>query len=97
MATIIIPTPLRKYTDQNRRFDTQRNTLSEAIDDFVASYPEVKQNLLNDEGDIRSYIKLYIGDEQVNPSDNGSLELSEDTEVSIVPAIAGGGTLADPV
>ncbi|WP_372634146.1 MoaD/ThiS family protein [Fodinibius sp.] len=90
MATIIIPTPLRKYTDQNRRFETRKNTLSEAIDQFVEEYPEVKQNLLDEDGNVRSYIKLYIGDEEVDPAENGSLELSEDTEVSIIPAIAGG-------
>lgn len=90
MATIIIPTPLRKYTDQNRRFETQKKTLSDAIHQFVEEYPEVKQNLLDEEGNIRSYIKLYIGDEEVHADKNGSLELSEDTEVSIIPAIAGG-------
>ncbi|SHG23522.1 molybdopterin synthase subunit MoaD [Fodinibius roseus] len=90
MATIIIPTPLRKYTDQNRRFETRQTTLSGAIEQFIDEYPEVEQNLLDEEGNIRSYIKLYIGDEEVDPAENGSLELSEDTEVSIIPAIAGG-------
>ena len=90
MATIIIPTPLRKYTGQNRRFETQQNTLSDAIQQFVKEYPEVQQNLLDENGNIRSYIKLYIGDEEVDPAENGSLELTEDTEVSIIPAIAGG-------
>lgn len=90
MATIIIPTPLRKYTGQNRRFETQQDTLSGAIQQFVDEYPEVKQNLLDEDGNIRSYIKLYIGDEEVSPAENGSLELSKDTQVSIIPAIAGG-------
>lgn len=90
MPTIIIPTPLRKYTDQNRRFKTQKSTLSGAIQQFVEKYPDVEQNLLDEDGNVRSYIKLYIGDEEVNPNENGSLELSEDTELSIIPAIAGG-------
>lgn len=90
MARIIIPTPLRKYTDQNREFETQQNNLSDAIKQFIEEYPDVKENLLDDDGNIRSYIKLYIGNEEVNPTENGSIELEEDTEVSIVPAIAGG-------
>ena len=90
MAKIIIPTPLRKYTNQNRTFETDKETLSDAIRQFVDEYPEVKDNLLDDEGSVRSYIKLYIGDEEVNPAENGSRELEEDTEVSIIPAIAGG-------
>jgi molybdopterin converting factor small subunit len=90
MATINIPTPLRKYTDQNRTFETKQNNLADAIQQFIDEYPDVKENLLDDDGNIRSYIKLYIGDEEVHPGENGSIELSDDTEVSIVPAIAGG-------
>ena len=90
MATIIIPTPLRKYTNQNRTFETEKENLSDAIQQFIDEYPDVKENLLDENGNVRSYIKLYIGDEEVSPTENGSIELSEDTEVSIVPAIAGG-------
>lgn len=90
MARIIIPTPLRKYTDQNRQFETQQDNLSDAIQQFITTYPKVKQNLLDEDGEIRSYIKLYIGTEEVQPPKNGTVSLKEDTEVSIVPAIAGG-------
>lgn len=90
MATINIPTPLRKYTDQNRTFETERDNLSDALHQFVEEYPEVKENLLDDDGNIRSYIKLYIGDEEVDANENGNIKLDDDTEVSIVPAIAGG-------
>jgi len=90
MAKIIIPTPLRKFTDQNRDFTTDKQTLSDAIDQFVNEYPGVKENMLDNEGNVRSYIKIYIGDEEVNPADNNAIELEADTEISIVPAIAGG-------
>ena len=90
MATIIIPTPLRKFTDQNRHYETHKENLSDALGDFVEQYPEVKENLLDEEGNVRSYIKIYVGDDEVQPGENGSITLSEDTEVSIVPAIAGG-------
>lgn len=96
MAKIIIPTPLRKYTEQNRTFETEQDNLSDAIRQFIDEYPEVKENLLDDEGNIRSYIKLYIGNEEVNPNENGGIKLSEDTEVSIVPAIAGGAMNIEP-
>lgn len=90
MPTITIPTPLRKYTDQNRKFETDRDNLSDAIEEFIQTYPEVRENLLDEDGNIRSYIKLYIGDEEIDPAKNGSATLSDDTEISIVPAIAGG-------
>ncbi len=90
MARIIIPTPLRKFTDHNRNFTTDKDTLAEAIQQFVEEYPDVESNLLDEDGNVRSFIKVYIGDDEVDPNKNGTIELSEDTEVSIVPAIAGG-------
>jgi len=90
MAKIIIPTPLRKYTEQNRTFETDKSNLSGAIRQFVETYPEVKQNLLDEEENLRSYIKIYIGEDEINPTGNNDVSLEEDTEVSIVPAIAGG-------
>ncbi len=90
MAKIIIPTPLRKFTDQNRDFTTDSNTLSGAIEQLVEEYPDVESNLLDEQGNVRSFIKVYIGDDEVDPNENGSIKLSDDTEVSIVPAIAGG-------
>ncbi|SMO52216.1 MoaD/ThiS family protein [Fodinibius sediminis] len=90
MATIIIPTPLRKYTAQKRRFETRENTLSGALEQLMEEHPQVRQNLLDDEGKVRSYIKLYIGDEEVNPDESRTFQLDENTEISIVPAIAGG-------
>ncbi|HLR25283.1 MAG TPA: MoaD/ThiS family protein [Fodinibius sp.] len=89
MATIIIPTPLRKFTDQNRSFTSDKDNLSDALQQFVEAYPDVEKNLLDDGGKVRSFIKIYIGDEEVS-TDNSTLELEDDTEVSIIPAIAGG-------
>lgn len=90
MAKIIIPTPLRKYTEQNRSFESDRENLSEAIHQLVETYPEVKKNLLDENENLRSYIKIYIGEDEIDPAENGDRTLDEDTEVSIVPAIAGG-------
>lgn len=93
MATIHIPTPLRKFTGQNRSFHTEKETLNDAIDELVETYPEVKPNLLDESGAVRSYVKIYIGDEEVNSFNNGNVKLKDETEVSIVPAIAGGHSL----
>lgn len=90
MATINIPTPLRKFTNQNRSFETERKDLPGALEELVSEYPEIKKNLFDDNGNVRSYIKIYIGDEEVKPQKNGSLKLDENTEISIIPAIAGG-------
>ncbi len=90
MATIIIPTPLRKFTGWNRTFETDRETLSEALDHLVSTYPELQKNLLDENGKVRSFIKIYIGDNEAIPDESKSLKLDRQTEISIVPAIAGG-------
>jgi len=90
MPKIIIPTPLRKFTGQTRTFETGHKTLDEAIDHLMSEYPEIRDNMLDENGEIRSYIKIYIGENEVRPGNNGDLRLEDDTEISIVPAIAGG-------
>lgn len=55
------------------------------------STPALKKNLFDENGKVRSYIKIYVGDEEVDPLENGSLEIGDETEISIIPAIAGGG------
>lgn len=90
MATIVIPTPLRKFTNQQREVNTDKTTVKDAIKELTDEYPELKKNLLNDEGKLHSYVKVYIGDDEIESLDNGEVEVNEDTEISIVPAIAGG-------
>lgn len=91
MARIIIPTPLRKFTDNNRVIETDKETLAEALEQLVVNYPELRKNLLDENGNIRSFIKIYVGDDEIDPGNNGAPKLDKETEVSIVPAIAGGG------
>ena len=90
MAKIIIPTPLRKFTDQNRSFETDKKTVSDSIKDLTDSYPDIKKNILDEDGNIRSYVKVYIGDDEISTLQNGDTPVEDDTVISIVPAIAGG-------
>lgn len=90
MPKIIIPTPLRKFTDQNRTFESSKTTVQEAIRELVEAYPDLRKNLLDEEGHVRSFIKLYVGDDEVDTQNEESVEVESDTVISIVPAIAGG-------
>ena len=90
MPKIIIPTPLRKFTDQNRSFESSKSTVKEAIGELVEAYPDLRKNLLDEEGHVRSFIKLYVGDDEVDTQNDASIEVESDTVISIVPAIAGG-------
>ncbi len=90
MAKIIIPTPLRKFTDNQSTFETSGNTVKEAIQELTSQYSSLSQHLLDVNQNIRSFIRIYIGDEDINSLQQEATAVEADTVISIVPAIAGG-------
>src|SRR5438876_4291716 len=90
MATIIIPTPLRKFTNNSARLEVKSNTVEESIKELSLNFPDLKKHLLDDSGKLRSFVNIFVGDNDIRDLDNVQTKLSNDTVVSIVPAIAGG-------
>lgn len=90
MAKIIIPTPLRKFTNQTATIDSNTGNVLAAIEDLATQYPGIKQHLFDKEGNIRSFIRIFVGDDDIQSLDNEQTTIKEDTVVSIIPAIAGG-------
>lgn len=90
MATLIIPTPLRKYTEEQATFDTGAITIDAAIEELTETYPGIKNHILDGNGKVRSFIKIFVGEDDIRGLDGGETLLKDDTIVSIVPAIAGG-------
>lgn len=90
MAQIVIPTPLRKFTENQNRFNTSSTTVSAAVRDLVDAYPGLQTHLYDDNGKIRSFIKIFVGEQDIKSLDNENTAVQPDTTISIVPAIAGG-------
>ena len=90
MATIIIPTPLRKFTNNSARLEVKSNTVEESIKELSLNFPDLKKHLLDDSVKLRSFVNIFVGDNDIRDLDNTQTKLSNDTVVSIVPAIAGG-------
>jgi len=90
MAILIIPTPLRKFTNNIAKLNTRAVTIQEAIDELTLNFPDLKKHLLNEQGEIRSFINVFVGDDDIRNLQQAKTALKEDTVVSIVPAIAGG-------
>ena len=65
MATIIIPTPLRKFTNQQSKISVEGNTIKEALDDLTLNYPDVKRNLIDENGKIRGFVNIFLEDEDI--------------------------------
>ena len=90
MAKVIIPTPLRKFAEDQASFEAQGNTVGESITDLTKNFPNIKQHLLDEDGKLRQFIKVYVGEEDIEALDNEATEVKLDAVISIIPAIAGG-------
>jgi sulfur-carrier protein len=90
MATVIIPTPLRKFTNQTARLLVEAETVGEIIEKITIDFPELKKHLLDSQGSIRSFVNIFSGDDDIRDLQQEKTKISQSTVISIVPAIAGG-------
>jgi len=88
---IHIPTPLRAYTDKQETVSVEGATVSEGLAALIAVYPAMQANLYTPEGKLRSFVNLYLNDDDVRylPAKEDSPVSSTD-ELTIIPSIAGG-------
>jgi len=87
---IFIPTPLRPYTDRNDVVEVDAVTVDEAIQNLTKKYTQLHQHLYSESGALRSYVNIYLNDEDVRYLDKGKTVVRETDTISIVPSIAGG-------
>lgn len=90
-VTVHIPTPLRKLTGNQSEVQAEAATVAELIDNLESAHAGIKEKLLDESGDIRRYVNIYVNDEDVRFLDGKETSLKDGDSVSIVPAIAGGG------
>ena len=85
-----IPTPLRKLTNDQDVVSSNGETLTQCIDDLDAQYPGLKDRLLDETGELRRFVNIYINGEDVRFAQGVQTALKPGDEISIVPAVAGG-------
>lgn len=90
MATVIIPTPLRKFTNNTAKIDINAGTIEETVQELTLNFPDLKKHLLDEKGQIRSFINIFVGDNDIRDLQQEKTSVKSDTLISIVPAIAGG-------
>lgn len=90
MATVIIPTPLRKFTSSATRFPVVSTNISGAIRELTDNFPDLKMHLIDSDGTIAAFINIFVDNEDIRYLDLEKTELKDSTVISIVPAIAGG-------
>ncbi|MFN3870816.1 MAG: ubiquitin-like small modifier protein 1 [Aquificaceae bacterium] len=90
MITIRVPTPLRRITNGQGEVQVEASTIKEAIEKLEEIYPGFKERLLDEKGEMRKFVNLYLNDEDIRFLKGLDTELKDGDVISIVPAIAGG-------
>lgn len=90
MAKILIPTPLRQYAEKNNSVDVSVATVGEALASLTTQFPDLRKNLFNDEGKLRSFVNVYVNDEDIRYLQKDATAVTDGDTISIVPSIAGG-------
>ena len=90
MPIVRIPTPLRKLTTNQEEVTASGATLGAILEELNATYPGLGERILDEQGVIRRFVNIFVNDEDVRFLQEKETPVSENDEVSIVPAIAGG-------
>ena len=87
---VVIPAPLRKYTQGADTVEVEPGTVEEVLDTLNSRFPGFRNSVCDESGSIRRFINIYINGEVVRFLDNLSTRVTDGAEVAIVPAISGG-------
>ena len=85
-----IPTPLRRMTNGLDKLEMNESTLSNMIDELETNYPGFRERLIDENGDLRYFVNIYVNGEDVRFLDGLDTQTNSGDEISIVPAVAGG-------
>lgn len=87
---VIIPTPLRPYAGKQDAVEIDAKTIAEALSKLTLQYGELRKHLYTEEGKLRSFVNIYLGDEDIRYLEKEQTPLHDNDVISIVPSIAGG-------
>ena len=85
-----IPTPLRRMTNGQAKVEIESADLGELVEKLNSEFPGFKDRLVDENGELRYYVSIYLNGEDVRFLDGMSTSTNEGDEISIVPAVAGG-------
>ena len=89
-VSVRIPTILRTYTGGESEVSAQGSTLAEVLDDLETNFTGIKARILDEQGAIRRFVNVYVGNDDVRFLDALDTKTPEGTQVSVIPAVAGG-------
>ena len=89
-VSVRVPTILRTYTGGESEVTAAGATLAEVLDDLDASYSGIKGRILDEDGKLRRFVNVYVGNDDVRFQDDLATPTPDGTEISVIPAVAGG-------
>ena len=90
MTKIHIPTPLRQYTGKQADVQVKGGTVGDALSDLTSRHPDLRRHLYTEEGKLRSFVNVYLNDDDVRYLQKEATAIQDGDSISIVPSIAGG-------
>jgi adenylyltransferase/sulfurtransferase len=87
---VTIPTPLRGFAGGQKTVDVEGTTVGEALATLTRQYPNLRQHLFSEDGNLRSFVNVYLNDEDVRYLKYVDTPLNASDKLAIVPSVAGG-------
>ena len=89
-VSVRIPTILRTYTGGESEVTAEGATLAEVLDNLDSSYSGIKARILDEQGALRRFVNVYVGNEDVRFLDSLETPTPAGVQISVIPAVAGG-------
>jgi molybdopterin converting factor small subunit len=89
-VSVRVPTILRTYTGGESEVSASGSTLAEVLDDLDSSYAGIKARILDDNGALRRFVNVYVGNDDVRFLEDLATPTPDGTQISVIPAVAGG-------
>ena len=89
-VSVRIPTILRTYTGGESEVAASGDTLAAVLDDLDSNYSGIKGRIVDEQGELRRFVNVYVGNDDVRFLENLDTKTPEGTQISVIPAVAGG-------
>lgn len=89
-VNVIIPAPLRRFTNGESKVSSRGATIGELIEQLDATYPGLRDKIVEDDGEIRRFVNVFVNGQNVRKLQGAATTVKDGDEVGIVPAMAGG-------
>ncbi len=90
MPTLKIPSPLRYYTNGQAEVTLRGATVQEAMGSLVEQYPSLRPHLYGSDGNLRAFVNLFVGKDNIRDLQGLNTPLAEDAQLRLIPSVAGG-------